>query len=65
MKLHAFSPKEMADILGMDYVDVLNEFKESGLAIKIGRRWYLPDEHLYLYLSWYPSMPPPKPIITV
>ena len=61
----AFTPQEMADILGMDYVDVLDEFKKSGLALKIGRRWYMPDEHVYLYLNWDPSTPPPKPIVFV
>lgn len=60
---HGFTPKEMADILGMDYFEVLDEFKRSGLAFKIGRRWYLPDPHVYLYLNWDPSTPPPNPVV--
>lgn len=39
---YLLSPKGVSDVLGMDYQQVLKRFKASGLAIQIGRNWYLP-----------------------
>lgn len=46
------TPKGVADVLGMDYQEVLKRFKVSGLAIQIGRNWYLPWESIDQYLEW-------------
>ena len=46
------SPKGVSDVLGMDYREVLKRFKASGLAIQIGRNWYLPWERIDEYLDW-------------
>lgn len=42
MTHYLLSPKGVSDVLGMDYQQVLKRFKASGLAIQIGRNWYLP-----------------------
>lgn len=53
------TPKGVADVLGMDYQEVLKRFKASGLAIQIGRNWYLPWESIDQYLEWEFTLSPP------
>ena len=58
------TPKGVADVLGMDYREVLKRFKASGFATQIGRNWYLPWERIDEYLEWeYTLSHPPTPTV--
>ena len=58
------TPKGVADVLGLDYREVLKRFKASGFAIQIGRNWYLPWERIDEYLEWeYALSHPPTPTV--
>ena len=65
MTHYLLSPKGVADVLGMDYQQVLKRFKASGLAIQIGRNWYLPWESIDQYLEWELTLTsaPPNPSV--
>lgn len=48
----AFTPKEIAEMQGTSYGRALNDLQQSGLAWKIGRRWFLCDEYYSAFVRW-------------
>ena len=52
MEPYLVTPKGVSGAFGMDYKEVLKRFKASGLAIQVGRNWYLPTESIDQYITW-------------
>ncbi len=47
-----FTPQDIADMQGTSYNKALDDLQQSGLAWKIGRRWFLYDVYYSAFVRW-------------
>lgn len=50
-----FTPQDIADMQGVSYGKALDDLQQSGLAWKIGRRWFLYDDYYGQFVAWQRS----------
>lgn len=55
MMLDVFTPQEIAEMQGISYGKALDDLQQSGLAWKIGRRWFLYDDYYGQFVAWQRS----------
>ena len=47
-----FTPQDIAEMQDTSYNKALGDLQKSGLAWKIGRRWYLYESYFDDYVVW-------------
>ena len=50
-----FTPQDIAEMQGTSYNKALGDLQQSGLAWKIGRRWFLYDSYYEDFVAWQQS----------